>query len=151
MKNPVTWTTLSEAEQLQFRRHLLEEAEEASRTAYAPFSRCRVGSALLLNDLRVVRGANVENSSFGLTVCAERVAVFTAVTLGYRHGDFTGIAIVAYDISGAPRDASPCGACRQVLAEFVPDPQGFFLLIKQAEGVTRKLSLAELLPYPFRL
>jgi cytidine deaminase len=145
------WSTLSEAEQLQWRQRLLEEAEEACANAYSPFSRIRVGAALLLNDLRIVRGANVENSSYGLTVCGERVAVFTAVAQGYRSGDFAGIAVVAYDIAGSPRDAVPCGACLQVLAEFAGDPASFFVLVKQAEGVVRKFSLADLLPFVFRL
>lgn len=136
---------------MQYRRHLLEEAEEAAQNAYSPFSRIRVGAALLLEDLRIFRGANVENSSYGLTICAERAAVFSAVTQGYRPGDFAGMAIVAYDIVGSARDALPCGACLQVLAEFAPNPADFFLLIKQAEGIVRKLSLADLLPYPFRI
>jgi cytidine deaminase len=151
MPSSPAWISLSDAEQLQWRRRLLEDAEEACLSAYSPFSRIRVGAALLANDLRVIRGANVENSSYGLTVCAERVAIFTAIAQGYRSGDFAGIAVVAYDIEGCARDALPCGACLQVLSEFAPSPSDFFVLIKQSEGVVRKVCLADLLPHPFRL
>ncbi|HTR96810.1 MAG TPA: cytidine deaminase [Candidatus Acidoferrales bacterium] len=95
-------------------RELMAEAERARRMAYAPFSRFAVGAALLTRSGRVVHGCNIENSSFGLSCCAERTAVFKAVSEGER--EFVAIAITA----GAGEGAAPCGACRQVLHEFAP-------------------------------
>lgn len=93
---------------------LLDAARDASARAYAPYSRFHVGAAVLADDGRVFTAANVENASYGLTSCAERNAVFTAVSAGAR-------AIVAVAIH-TPTDApvSPCGACRQVIFEFGP-------------------------------
>lgn len=120
---------------------LLEAAQAACATAYAPYSQLQVGAALLATDGRVYAGANVENSSYGLTVCAERVAVFKAVTEGAR--DFIAIAVV---IEGWP-GASPCGACRQVLYEFAPQ---MTVVLAAADGPTTR-RLSELLPLGFRI
>jgi cytidine deaminase, homotetrameric len=95
-------------------RNLFRQALAAASLAYAPYSRFRVGAALLLEDGSVITGVNVENRSFGLTNCAERSAVFTAVSAGHRR--FRAIAIATPD-SGYP--VGPCGACRQVLSEFM--------------------------------
>jgi cytidine deaminase len=92
-------------------RRLLAAAKAAQRRAYAPYSKFHVGAALLTNDGRIFTGANVENASYGLTICAERVAVGKAVSEGCRK--FRAISVVA-----PSADLSPCGACRQVLAEF---------------------------------
>ncbi|HKL86559.1 MAG TPA: cytidine deaminase [Treponemataceae bacterium] len=89
-------------------------ALKAAQGAYAPYSQFRVGAALLLDDGSIVTGVNVENRSFGLTNCAERSAVYTAVTAGKTH--FSAIVIATPD-SNYP--VSPCGACRQVLSEFM--------------------------------
>jgi cytidine deaminase len=94
---------------------LFEEAKKASSNAYAPYSRFRVGAALRCDDGTIITGCNVENRSFGLTICAERNAVFQAVAKGKRH--FTALAISTPD-SEIP--VGPCGACRQVLSEFMP-------------------------------
>jgi len=94
---------------------LLTEAQKVAKMAYAPYSKFRVGAALLCEDGTVVTGVNVENRSFGLTVCAERNAVFSAVSMGHRN--FTALAIFTPD-SDSP--VSPCGACRQVISEFMP-------------------------------
>ena len=94
---------------------LLAEAELARRNAYAPYSHFAVGAALLTRDGRIIRGCNVENASFGLSICAERNALFKAVGEGHR--DFVAVAVTA----GPDESASPCGACRQVLHEFAPD------------------------------
>lgn len=118
---------------------LLEQARVARLQAYAPFSKFKVGAALRTRRGRVFTGCNVENISFGLTICAERVAVFTAVAAGER--DFEMIAIVAQ--SKTP--VVPCGACRQVLAEFAPNLR---VLSARAKGEGVEMSLATLLPQP---
>lgn len=96
-------------------RSLFEAALAAASNAYAPYSRFRVGAALLTENGGIVTGVNVENRSFGLTNCAERSAVYAAVSSGIRN--FTAIAIATPD-SDYP--VGPCGACRQVLSEFMP-------------------------------
>jgi cytidine deaminase len=114
---------------------LVEAAWAAREMAYAPYSNFQVGAALLAADGRVFGGCNVENISYGLTNCAERVAIGAAVAAGVR--DFVGVAVVAD--TGVP--ISPCGACRQVLAEFgVP----FVILANREERL--EFRLEELLP-----
>ena len=120
---------------------LLAEAREALERAYAPYSRFAVGAALRARSGRVYRGANVENASLSLSVCAERAAVFTAVNAGER--EFDAIAIV----TRAEEPTPPCGACRQVLLEFAPD---LTLHLAGREGQSQSHTLAELLPLPFR-
>ena len=93
---------------------LIAAALAARKGAVAPYSRFKVGAALLTAEGEIVSGANVESASYGLTCCAERVALFKAVTSGKR--DFVALAIVAR----APGGAMPCGACRQLLAEYAP-------------------------------
>jgi cytidine deaminase len=93
----------------------MAEAERARAGAYAPYSRFSVGAALLTRRGTIVHGCNVENASYGLSICAERNAVFRAVADGER--DFVAIAVTA----GKGNGASPCGSCRQVLHEFSPD------------------------------
>jgi cytidine deaminase len=93
----------------------MAEAEKARRASYSPYSKFAVGAALLTRSGRVVLGCNVENSSFGLSCCAERTAVFKAVSEGDR--DFMAVAVTA----GEGHGAAPCGACRQVMFEFAPD------------------------------
>ena len=117
-------------------RDLLELAREAGGGAYAPYSGFRVGAAVLARDGRVVTGANVENSSYGLSLCAERVALGRAVAEGMRPGDVEAVAVTA----------SPCGACRQWLLEFAVER---VLFPWQGELVARRPD--ELLPESFRL
>ncbi len=95
---------------------LIESAIAAKKNSYSPFSQYRVGAALLTKSGKEFRGTNIENSSYGLTVCAERVAVFKAVSEG--HLDIEAIAVVTREDDGY---ACPCGACRQVLVEFNPN------------------------------
>lgn len=104
---------------------LLEAARAAREQAYAPYSRFRVGAALLTADGTIVPGCNVENVSYGLTVCAERVAVSNAVAQGHR--EFVAVAIAA----GTPTATPPCGMCRQVLFEFSPE---LTIVLPPAEG-----------------
>jgi cytidine deaminase len=122
---------------------LLSAAREAAERAYAPYSGFPVGAALLTASGEIIRGANVENVSYGLTLCAERCAVFKAVSDGYR--DFQAIAVWA---SRRPQGiVTPCGACRQVLAEFMP-PEAV-VVTAAPDGGVRCLSLGALLPDAF--
>jgi cytidine deaminase len=126
---------------LKFRK-LLAAAKAAQRNAHAPYSKFRVGAALLTKSGKVYTGVNVENASYGLTNCAERVAVGKAVSEGHRK--FQAIAVVAPSAA-----LSPCGACRQVLAEF-----GECVVICADSRNTRRLKihlLSELLPHSFKL
>lgn len=120
---------------------LLERARAAAAFAYAPFSRFPVGAAVLAADGRVFTGANVENSSYGLTVCAERVAVFKAVSEGVR--SLRAVAVSCTEAAGC----TPCGACRQVLFEFGPE---MTMVVDATEGPSLYL-LTDLLPHGFRL
>ena len=95
---------------------LFKQAQKAAYSAYAPYSKFRVGAALLCEDGSIVSGVNVENRSFGLTVCAERNAITTAVSEGKQ--TFTALAVSTPD---SIEPTSPCGACRQVLSEFMPN------------------------------
>ena len=121
---------------------LMEEAEIARRTSYAPYSRFRVGAALLAKDGRMFHGCNVENASLGLTICAERNAVWKAVSEGVR--EFIAVAVTAGEGGGA----SPCGACRQVLHEFSPDT---IVVWRDGRGRIVSRSLGKLLDRPFSM
>jgi|SRR5436190_3914145 len=116
---------------------LLKEALAVRQRAYAPYSGFSVGAALLTATDRVFTGCNVENLSFGLTICAERNAVFAAVALGERQ--FKRIVIVA----DSKTPVTPCGACRQVLAEFCPDLE---IICVNLSGEQFASTLGELLP-----
>uniref|UniRef100_A0A7C4GCZ2 Cytidine deaminase n=1 Tax=candidate division WOR-3 bacterium TaxID=2052148 RepID=A0A7C4GCZ2_UNCW3 len=121
-------------------RRLVAAAKKNCRKAYAPFSRFRVGAAALTSGGRIFSGCNIENCSLGLTVCAERVAVFAAVAAGCRK--ISAVAVFA----DTPEPVLPCGACLQVLAEFGTDP-----VILLANGTTtERLRLSDLLPCRFR-
>ena len=96
-------------------KELMKIAGEAARLAYAPYSSFRVGAALLMEDGSVITGVNVENRSYGLSNCAERTAIFTALTQGKK--EIRAIAVAGPD---AEEPLPPCGACRQVISEFCP-------------------------------
>ena len=121
---------------------LMAEAVKARKRAYAPYSRFAVGAALLAKNGRVYLGCNIENASYGLTICAERNAVWKAVSEGVT--DFAAIAVTARDGRGAP----PCGSCRQVLHEFAPNALVYW---RDARGRILKRKLTELLPNAFNL
>lgn len=121
-------------------QELIQLATEAREQAYVPYSHFKVGAALLSEDGRVFRGANIENASYGLTVCAERTAMFKAVSEGANR--FKAIAVVT-DLADP---ASPCGACRQVLAEFAPDLE---VIMANTQGNIVRKKLVELLPLAF--
>lgn len=122
-------------------KDLMREAEKARRNAYAPYSEFPVGAALLTRDGKVIHGSNVENASYGLSVCAERNAIWKAVSDGQR--DFAAIAITARQGQGAP----PCGSCRQVLHEFSPNAWVYW---RDAGGRILRRKLSALLPLAFR-
>ena len=121
-----------------------EELKQAAQTmldrAYCPYSRFPVGAALECEDGTVFTGCNVENAGYSPTNCAERTAVFKAVSEGYRK--FTRIAIAATTEQFCP----PCGVCRQVLQEFAPE---LTVILVNCKGETMELTLKELLPYGF--
>lgn len=119
---------------------LRRSAAAVRENAHAPYSGFAVGAALLAADGRVFTGTNVENASYGLSVCAERNAVGAAVAAGATH--FTAIAVVA----PGPDPASPCGVCRQVLSEF---PPSFPVRCYTPEGALLETTVAQLLPHAF--
>ncbi len=121
-------------------RELLVRAQEAQEHAYVPYSHYRVGAALRTTNGKIYTGCNIENASYGLTVCAERTALFKAVSEGER--DFDAIAVV---VDGKTL-ASPCGACRQVLAEFAPHMR---CILGNGLGEHKVTTVAELLPDGF--
>lgn len=118
---------------------LINAAKEARQWAYAPYSKYAVGAALLSKSGRVYEGVNVENAVFPMTICAERVAVFKAISEGER--EFVAIAVVTKN------GGSPCGACRQVLAEFGMDT--LVLIADETGRLVREATIKELLPGAF--
>lgn len=123
------------------RERLVETANLAKVNAYAPYSQFPVGAALLTEDYTFFAGCNVENSSYGLTICAERNAIFKAVCAGQRK--FKAIAIVSND-----NFLPPCGACRQVLSEFSPDIE---IILSAVKGGIKVIPLKKLFPMPVDL
>jgi cytidine deaminase len=121
-------------------RDLARLARAARRRAHAPFSRFKVGAALRTRKGEIVTGCNIENASYGLTMCAERVAVFKAVSEGMTR--FDAVAVVADSKDLTP----PCGPCRQILWEFCGD---ILVHMEDLRGRQRTLRLSELLPFPF--
>ena len=121
-------------------RELARLALEARQRAHAPYSRFKVGAALRARDGEIVTGCNVENASYGLTLCAERVAVFKAISEGIR--EFDAVAVVA----DSPRLTPPCGPCRQILWEFCGD---VWVHLEDLNGHRRTLRMSKLLPFPF--
>ena len=121
-------------------RGMIAMARRARDFAFAPFSRFKVGAAIRTRDGRIFTGCNVENASFGLTLCAERTAIFKAISEGTR--EFSQVVIV----TDANKLTPPCGACRQVLWEFAPDAE---VILANVRGRTRRMKMSALLPSPF--
>ena len=122
---------------------LVEKALEARKLSYSPYSNFAVGAALLCKDGSVFLGANVENSSYPLCMCAERNALYNAMMNGYKREDFLSLAIVA-DTESA---CSPCGACRQVISELFPREGKIY--ISNLKGSLKETTIDELLPLAF--
>jgi cytidine deaminase len=121
-------------------RSLITHARQAQRRAYAPYSHFRVGAALLASNGKIYHGCNVENSSYGLTICAERTALYTAIAEGARK--FQALAIVSDEGGFTP----PCGACRQVLMDLAGEVE---IILADRRGHTQRMTMHDLLPYPF--
>lgn len=119
---------------------LVNASRQARQQAIAPYSNFRVGAALQTAEGRIYTAGNIETSSYGLTICAERVALFKALSEGERH--FTALAVA----TGSDEFCTPCGACRQVLWDFARELE--VILVNQ-KGETRRFSLADLLPNAF--
>jgi cytidine deaminase len=124
------------------KRDLVRAAAKARQGAVAPYSRFKVGAALLTRAGEIVTGANVESASYGLTCCAERVALFNALTAGKRN--FVAVAVVAR----APGGPMPCGACRQLLAEYAPHAV-VWVADSRALRRIKEFPVRELLPAAF--
>jgi cytidine deaminase len=119
---------------------LIERASLAQSQAYAPYSGFKVGAAILTEDGEIYSGCNVENSSYGLTICAERVALFKAISEGKRR--FKSVVVFS------DRLAYPCGACLQVLVEFSPEME---VCLASSKGELKRFNLRDLLPKPFAI
>lgn len=122
---------------------LIEKAIEARKRAYAPYSNFQVGAALIDNNRKIHTGANVENGSYGLSNCAERSAIFSAVSNGMK--SISAIAVVA----DTNMPVSPCGACRQVINEF--SSKDTIIILSNMEREFLVTGIDELLPYKFKL
>ncbi len=118
--------------------YLFKRAGEAREKSYSPYSHYKVGAALLTSSGQIYTGCNIENASYGPSVCAERTAIFKAVSEGERN--FTAIAIVTSD------GGMPCGVCRQVIREFAPN---LTVIVGNMEGKYQVFTLADLLPHSF--
>lgn len=129
----------------QEKSKLITAAQKASQNSYSPYSNYRVGAAVLLENEQIYSGCNIENNSFGATICAERTALVKAVSEG--HQKFKALAIYGENRDGIAEYAFPCGICRQALAEFAePD---FIILIAKSATDYQERTLAELLPERF--
>lgn len=116
---------------------LIDIAKEARERAYVPYSKFKVGAALLTKEGKIFTGCNIENASYGLTCCAERTAIFKAVSEGYN--EFDALAVIA----DVPTVCSPCGACRQVMAEFNDEMK---VHMANLQGQYKTVTVSELLP-----
>jgi cytidine deaminase len=126
--------------------YLLDKALLARFFSYSPYSKYRVGAALLTTDGTVFLGSNIENASYGLTVCGERVAIFVAIANGIRPEDFRAMAVVTED------GGTSCGACRQVMSEFNREMPIWFAAAKEDKIVhLEHYYVSDLLPVPFKL
>nr|WP_158322865.1 cytidine deaminase [Lederbergia ruris] len=120
---------------------LVEAASQARERAYVPYSRFAVGAAVLTRDGKVFAGCNIENASYGMTNCAERTAIFKAISEGET--EFTKLLVIA----DTARPVPPCGACRQVLAEFCP--RDMIVILTNLQGDQQQTTVEELLPFAF--
>lgn len=121
-------------------KELIEVARNAKNHSYSPYSKFRVGAAVLTKTGKIYSGCNIENSSYSLTICAERIALFKAISVGERE-------FVAIVISTDEKDfTTPCGACRQVISDLAGNIE---IILTNGSGKTKKFRTNDLLPYPF--
>ena len=126
---------------------LLDAAQAARENSYSPYSKFKVGAAVMTNDGKIFSGTNIENSSYGLTVCAERNALFAAVSAGHRQ--FKALALITQKLKGQKFN-SPCGACRQVMSEFLaPDTPVYISVLDGKKRTVYPKTFKELMPFPF--
>lgn len=125
------------------KKQLIIKSMEARNLSYSPYSHFAVGAALLTKDGKVFLGANIENSSYPLCVCAERNAIYNAMLNGYKKEDFVALALSA-DTDGP---CSPCGACRQVISELFPKNAPIYM--SNIKGEEKETTIEELLPFAF--
>ena len=124
-------------------KNLVDSAIQARELSYSPYSKFKVGAALLCKDGKVFKGANIENSSYPLCMCAERNALYHALMNGYTKNDFVALAIVA----DTPEACTPCGACRQVISELFP--KDGVIVLANLKGAYQETNIEELLPLAF--
>ena len=122
---------------------LIAKAKEARELSYSPYSNFKVGAALLTKDGQIFLGSNVENSSYPLTMCAERNALYNAYMHGYKKDDFVALALCA----DTEEPCSPCGACRQVMSEIFPSDAPVYM--SNLKGDIKETTVSELLPFAF--
>lgn len=122
---------------------LIEDAKEARSLSYSPYSHFAVGAAVILKDGRIFLGANIENASYPLCMCAERNAIYNAMMNGATSDDFMALAVVA----DTEYPCSPCGACRQVLSELFPHQAPIYMA--NLKGDVQETNMDELLPFAF--
>ncbi len=125
------------------REQLVIKAREARKLSYSPYSNFAVGAAVLTKDGKVFVGANVENSSYPLCMCAERNALYNAMMNGYKKEDLVALALSA----DTDEPCSPCGACRQVISELFPKDAP--IIMSNLSGDTKETTIEELLPFAF--
>lgn len=125
------------------KEELVLQAKEARKLSYSPYSHFAVGAALLTKDGKVFLGANIENSSYPLCMCAERNAIYHAMLNGYKKEDFSALALIA----ATDEPCSPCGACRQVISELLPLEAP--IIMANLKGDVKESSVKELLPFAF--
>ena len=143
MSNELNVTSLNSMTEVR----LLEEAKTARMTSYSPYSNCSVGAALLTKSGKIYPGCNIENAAYSPGVCAERVAIFKAVSDGARQSDFVAIAVVGGKGEQTDGAFPPCGVCRQVMREFCNDD--FTVYLVGAGENYETLTLSQLLPHSF--
>lgn len=125
------------------KKQLLGLAKEARELSYSPYSRFKVGAVVLTKDGKIFKGANVENSSYPLCMCAERNALYHAMMNGYKKDDLVALALIA----DTDEPCSPCGACRQVISELFPNNAPIYM--GNLKGDIKETTATELLPFAF--
>ncbi|HDC9513940.1 cytidine deaminase [Staphylococcus aureus] len=128
---------------MSYQPHYFQEVRKAQQESYSPYSQFKVGAYLKTKDGRTFYDTNVENASYPLSICAERASLVSAISQGYRPGDFESITVTV----DADKPSSPCGACRQVLKELCDDDMPVYMTNHKGDMVM--MTVAELLPFGF--